>query len=119
MPETFPSTVPGPTYKGSSGETSARVLKSGFGDGYEQRAGDGINNVVTSWSLVWENLTWDEASTIWGFLNLRGGWQAFYWTNPGGSQPVLWVCEKWSAPTPVAPGVFNMSASFMQVFDLV
>jgi len=99
--------------------TRARVLRSGFGDGYSQRAGDGLNSVISSWSVVWNALTPEEADYIDGFLAARGGHEAFSWTGPGEDQPRLWTCEVWSrAPQRAGSARASMTATLEEASDL-
>jgi len=63
--------------------TKPRVLKAKYGDGYEQRAGDGINTLEESWDLVWSNRTLAESNKILKFLEDQGGYSAFDWYPPG------------------------------------
>ena len=93
MTDTFEPRAPSWT---TARTTRARVLRAGFGDGYSQRAGDGLNSVVSSWSVVWNVLTSEEADYIDGFLAARGGHEAFSWTAPGEDQARLWTCESWT-----------------------
>ncbi|MGE0253509.1 MAG: phage tail protein [Alphaproteobacteria bacterium] len=117
MTETFAPRAPSYT---TARTTRARVLRAGFGDGYSQRAGDGLNSVVNSWSVVWNALTSDEADYIDGFLAARGGHEAFSWTAPGEDVPRLWICESWSrTPRRAGDSRGHMAATFEEAFALV
>jgi len=96
----------------------ARVLRAGLGDGYSQRAGDGLNSVVSSWSVVWNALTAEEADYIDGFLTARGGHEAFSWTTPGEAAPRLWTCENWSrSPRRAGNARASILATLEERFD--
>lgn len=112
--QTFPLDL-GPTTS-SSKTTKAKVLKAEFGDGYGQRAGDGINSVREQWQVSWVGLTRTEANTVENFLRARKGFEAFLWTSPGGSQK-KWVCEEWNRTLGSAVND-DVSATFVEVFDL-
>ncbi|CAJ0610674.1 unnamed protein product [Cylicocyclus nassatus] len=87
-----PSVIPS---VGSSVNSSARVLVADFGDGYSQRAADGINNIDTTVSLQWNNLTGTQANSIDNFFMQMGGYESFYYTLPTESIAKKWTCEKW------------------------
>jgi phage-related protein len=60
-----------------------RVLIAKFGDGYEQRASDGINTTQEEWSLTWKNRTAAEANKWLAFMELHKGVTVFEWYPPG------------------------------------
>ncbi|QSY98657.1 phage tail protein (plasmid) [Rhizobium bangladeshense] len=100
---------------GSSRDEVARVLKAQFGNGYAQRAGDGLNAINAEYSVAFENLTRDEAKIMTDFFIERAGWKAFYFTPPDQDTPRLWTCEKWRT-IHVGPIHDTVSATFTQVF---
>lgn len=71
---------------GGKQKTDFRVKTAGFGDGYVQRAADGINAATVSWELIWSALLPSEATAIRDFFLARGGWQSFLYTVPGDIQ---------------------------------
>ena len=78
-----------------------RVLKVQFGDGYEQRIQDGINNLKQEFSVTFNNRPKAEIDDIVAFLNNKAGTTAFNFTNPhtnpGGGETTIKVdCEDWS-----------------------
>ena len=46
-----------------------RVLKAQFGDGYEMRVRDGINNTPRSWGLTFNNRTKEDIDNLYAFFN--------------------------------------------------
>lgn len=92
-----------------------RVLKAVFGDGYEQRTGDGINIRPREWMLTFNTRTNAEMSPIVAFLEARNGVESFDWTPPSGSAG-KWVCEDWQQ-TRVRVGINDLSAKFREVFE--
>lgn len=82
-----------PSY-GSALDTEAKILEASFGDGYVQRAGDGINTMPQIWSLTFENLTSATADAIIAFFRSKGGATNFTWTPPGMPE-AKFVCKKW------------------------
>jgi phage-related protein len=70
-----------------------RTLTNKFGDGYEQRAADGINNKLRTYSLSFSRVTAD-VEAIETFLDGKGGVTSFTWTPSGGSE-VRVICREW------------------------
>ena len=68
--------------RGVSTDQSARTYIASYGDGYEQRAAAGINNLPESWSLSWNNRPTMEANKIIKFLEDHKGATAFDWYPP-------------------------------------
>lgn len=104
-----------PSYT-AEGETTARVREIGFGDGYKQRARDGINTMPTSWQLSFSNRESSEIDDIVAFLELHGGAEYFYWTPPRGALVLKYICKTWRRSA-VAGNIDSLSATFEQVFD--
>ncbi len=50
--------------KGAAETPKPRVLKAQFGDGYEMRVRDGINNAPRTWSLVFNNRTREDIDNL-------------------------------------------------------
>lgn len=93
-----------------------RVLTAQFGDGYSQRVGDGINRIVTEWSLSFASRSITEINNIISFLEARSGVEAFKWTPPGESTQYAVICPEWSK-TYDSPISATIQARFVQVFD--
>lgn len=92
-----------------------RVLTAKFGDGYEQRLGDGINIRPREWRLTFNTRTNAEMSPIVAFLEGQNGVASFDWTPPSGAAG-KWVCEDWQQ-TVVRYGINDLSATFREVFE--
>lgn len=71
-----------------------RVRKAQFGDGYAQRAADGINNKAQSWPLSFVGSA-NYITPIANFLDTQAGYQSFYWTPPLGAQG-FYRCDTYS-----------------------
>jgi phage-related protein len=102
---------------GSSVSPEVRVLKASFGDGYSQRAADGINNVVDKYQLTWENVDRSEANVIDNFLRARAGVEFFTYTMPGQTTPRKWLCEQWTR-NHITAVLDTVQATFIECFDL-
>ncbi len=61
---------------------SLRVKNAGFGDGYVQRAQDGINAATRSYDLSWNALTKTQADAIENFFLSKAGYLSFLYTAP-------------------------------------
>jgi phage-related protein len=112
----FPTTT-APTFSMLSREYSARVLVTQFGDGYRQRAADGINAIGDTYNVGWENITTSEKNTIRDFLVTCAGWDAFVWTAPGDTASQKWTCVTWKE-TPKGAGYWSFTAVFRKEFDV-
>lgn len=99
---------------GASVDTKPTVLKSKFGDGYEQRVGDGINLLPRKWNLNFYREPSEIASII-SFLEARYGVEAFDWTPYVGSAG-KWVCSEWKH-TITDFGAYSVSCTFEEVFE--
>jgi phage-related protein len=73
---------------------SPRVKTVKFGDGWEQRMNDGLNNTLLELDLAFDNRDLYESAAITHFLDTRGGSESFIWYPPQPYQAQkLWVCE--------------------------
>ena len=79
----------------SAVKKAPRILDAQFGDGYAQRAQDGINASPQSWSLVFNGVDDTEADAIEAFLEARGAHEPFDWTPPGKAS-ARFVCKEWN-----------------------
>jgi|10_taG_2_1085330.scaffolds.fasta_scaffold00617_5 phage-related protein len=75
-----------------------RVKSIQFGDGYEQRIKDGINNDLLNIQLSFENRTQAEATAILHFLHSREGFGAFYFKVPAPYSMIKrFVCKEFNS----------------------
>ena len=72
-----------------------RIREAKLGDGYSQRAQDGMNADMQTWSVKFSGRSLAEGQAIDAFLSTQGGVTAFDWTPPGGSAG-KYLCKKWS-----------------------
>lgn len=71
------------------------VTTVNFGDGYEQRRPNGINNILESYSPTFR-VTPTQLVEIEAFLRRHGAEKAFQWVSPHRKVTVLIVCREWS-----------------------
>ena len=102
---------------GSSRDVKARVLTAQFGDGYSQRAPDGLNAVGKTLTIEWQKLTKAQAQEIEDFFVARGGATAFFYQPPKESAPLKWTCAAWRRVSQ-SNTAESLSATFDQVYDL-
>ncbi len=78
-----------------------KVKSIRFGDGYEQRYADGINNSLLNLDLTFEKRNTKEATAILHFLQSRKGFESFYFTPPEPySTRKKFVCRRWDSSIP-------------------
>ncbi|KVE53327.1 MULTISPECIES: phage tail protein [Burkholderia] len=111
MTDTF---IWSPTVEGFGGDTTLRVRKAAFGDGYTQRAADGLNNRVPSYNLRFVGKA-EMISAILEFLDVHAGAVSFFWTPPLRPQG-RFVCEKYTEPVKNG-NVYTITAQFEQTFS--
>lgn len=97
----------------AAGDIRLRVISAQFGDGYQQRAGDGIHAQVQTWPLQFAGRP-DRIAPILAFLRERAGYRSFHWTPPLGELG-LYACKSLSLRQS-APRVVTLGATFEQVF---
>lgn len=73
-------TIP-PTY-GTQVQTEVRTKRVTFGDGYEQRANDGINAQRLTYEVKFTQVRDSRAAEVIAFCEAHGGTVAFIWTPP-------------------------------------
>ena len=105
--------TPDPDY---SETTTPSVVEVSLGDGYEQRAPNGINPLKQSYDLVFSMREVAEAQAIEAFLRDAGGVDAFYYTPPDASVAVLVKCSEWRIDRD-NPIHRTISCTFVRVFE--
>lgn len=100
---------------GARQQTSPRVRRVRFGDGYEQRQPDGINTKGETWSLAFAGLTDAEADEIDTFLAARNAVEAFDWVTPAGDA-IKAVCDDWGRDF-AQYDMNTISATFRRVYE--
>lgn len=90
-----------------------KVSVTKFGDGYEARIPQGINNAPEKWTLQFTTGS-DTYPPALAFVKARGGVEAFYWIN-GFGETKTFVCRNWRVQR--QPGYNIVSMDFEQVFE--
>lgn len=116
----FPTFTPpfNPDYN-SVKPTGVRFLDVSFGDGYSQRAGDGLNTKTTNPQLTWSALKLTQIDAIEAFFEARNGYEPFYYTLPDEGSARKFIIDKgnWTR-TYLGPNQFRLQATFKEVFDI-
>lgn len=99
----------------ANAEIKFATRKAKFGDGYEQIAGDGINNRGQQWDLEFVG---DEKTikAIADFLDKREGRKAFYW-KPELNDLGLYRSESYKI-TALGNKVYSLTTSFVESFGV-
>ena len=87
-----------------------------LGDGYTQRAGDGIQTVKQRWDLEWTCTDTTDADTLISFFEGLEGYQYFWWTPFRESSPRKFICRAWSESF-IGNSKTQISANIEEVFD--
>lgn len=118
MPQALPLTD---KLSGSSSKhTTFRTIKAQFADGYSQRAADGTNAKVDSWSISWENLSSADKTTVLAALDAVGGWDYLTWTPFGEASSKKFILKDGGYSISHVEGgtYFTISTTLIQVFDV-
>ncbi len=93
--QTRPEFIWKPGYSSNAGQ-APKVKVVRFGEGYEQRIKDGINNSLITLDVTFENRGLSEITAIQHFFFARGGVESFsYIPNPPFNKRSLFVCSNW------------------------
>lgn len=101
----------------SSGKVDFKVLVNKYGNGYEQRIADGINNNLQTWEVSWEGLGSTDFSTLVQAIEGSRGVSNFTWTPPGAASTKKFVVVSYSISSS-SGAIYTVSASLRQVADV-
>lgn len=101
---------------GSGGEFKQTLSSIKFGDGYEQRRADGVNNTAQTWT-VQRTGKFGDLAPIKSFLAGVSGLESFNWTPPNNAAIKVVVDNGTYKETPKGGGVYQLSWTFRQVFE--
>lgn len=93
-----------------------RLRVAQFGDGYEQRAPDGINTKLRTFSVSLTRKTNDIFDII-NFLRDRGSLEEFIWTIPDEEEIVLVRCTRWSRT--LINNATTINATFKEIVGML
>lgn len=98
---------------GDAGQIDFKVRATQFGDGYQQRVGDGINAKRAKWPITVIG-TLVEIQPIVDFLDRHAGAKSFLWTSPVGV-PGRFTCTSYT-PRRGAGSIVTLTATFEESF---
>ncbi len=110
------SLLPFEPTRASNRTVTPRFLRADLGDGYDQRAGDGIQTIKEEWSVTFEALDQTNADTLVAFFENLEGYQKFEWTPFRQTTEKKFICSDWSESFP-GNSLTRVQATFTQVFD--
>ena len=100
-----------------------RVLSSKFGDGYEQRIVNGINNIAETYNVSFNNREKAFIDDVVDFLDTKAGVTKFTFTIPDtnnttrtGEKDVKVVCEDYSTNFEYDE-YYSLTATFRRVYE--
>lgn len=96
---------------------TTRVNTADFGDGYNQRSSDGINVTRLSYNISWTNIDTARKNILQEFLESTLGVESFMWQPPDMNTTLLWT-NSFPSITPVAAGIWTVTVTLDQVFDV-
>ena len=105
--------------KGAQQAVKPRVIKAQFGDGYEMRIKDGINNTPRQWTLAFNNRTNDDIDNLYEFFNELASVDNCQLTLPnsvGGEETVKVIIEGYNKAY-VYDQFYSMSCTAREVFE--
>ncbi len=107
--------------KGLSAAFAPRVLTAQFGDGYQQRVLDGINNSPRSFGISFNSRTKAEIDDIAGYFNSLNGVTKFNFTVPDevegdDEDTVKVICTTWNKTYDYGD-YYSLTATFNEVFE--
>lgn len=109
-----------PDYKAAEEDTKPTIMVSKFGDGYEERRPEGLNNLPRTFNLTFtRNKT--EIDAIVAFLRSKGGYQKFSFVpppdDPATGTTINVVCSDPWKRNQLDYNIVSLSATFREVFE--
>jgi phage-related protein len=88
-----------------------------FGDGYSQRQPSSINNLAELWSLLYADISDDDAQIVEDFFSAHSEGQVITWTPPSEVDPRKFVCRKYSRKYSHYLSSETVTATLQEVFQ--
>jgi len=107
-----------PVDKGFNRTSTPKIQSVTFGDGYEQRIADGINNLKQTMSVNFATRPKAEIDDIVAFFESLGGVTKFRMTidDSNGAETIKVVCKSWQQ-TWAFDNFYSLSATFERVYE--
>lgn len=96
------------------------TITAQFGDGYMQRAGDGINKKQEMWTITYDNLDQTQRNILWVFIEIVQQTAVIEWTAPGDLTEKNWVIDPETdiGEQAKAGAIYTVRFTLKRVFDL-
>ena len=94
-----------------------RVLRTPFGDGYEERGPDGLNPIAQEWDVAFTDVAVAGGDAIVAFFRAHAAVTAFSWWPKWATGPIKVVCTQWSRTLTGVWDESDIRAHFKQVFE--
>lgn len=101
---------------GTTLDEEPRLREASFGDGYVQRAPDGINNRPQKWELSFDDVDDVEADSMIAFLRTHNGVTPFNYWPMWASAAIKVVCKRWRRTLGSKLRTSTITATFEQDF---
>ena len=107
-----------PVDKGFQRGSAPKVHTLTFGDGYEQRIADGINNLAQQMNVTFNTRPKAEIDDLVAFFESLGGVSKFRMTidDTNGAETIKVVCRQWNQ-TWNYDDFYSLSATFDRVYE--
>ena len=110
-----------PVDKGFTRSNTPVIHSITYGDGFEQRIANGINNLKQEFSINFATRLKADIDDIADFLELKGGVTPFDYTyadsnESGGEKTVKVVCDSWDQTWEYAE-YYSLSCTFRRVYE--
>lgn len=107
-----------PVDKGFQRTSTPKVHTMTFGDGYEQRIADGINNLAQGMAISFTTRPKAEIDDLVAFFESLGGVTKFRLTidDSNGNETIKVVCKSWNQ-TWVYDNFYSLSCSVERVYE--
>ena len=107
-----------PVDKGFSRSNAPKVHTITFGDGFEQRIADGINNLPQTMSVTFNTRPKAEIDDLVAFFETLNGVSKFQMTvdDTNGAETIKVVCKSWDQ-TWDYDNFYSLSATFERVYE--
>lgn len=108
-----------PAVSGFRVSAQPQIYRAEFEGGYSQRSRKGPGNVARRGTLSWVNLSAAERDALLGFLEARGGSEAFTYQLPGHGAAQLWTAPGWSYAPSRSGLKWDVSADLTEEKDIL
>jgi len=104
--------------KGFTRGSAPTVHVSTFGDGYEQRIADGINNLAQTMNITFSNRPKAEIDDLVAFFESLGGVSKFQMTidDTNGTETIKVICRTWNQ-TWAYDNFYNLAVQVQRVYE--